>query len=113
MLLKDAITRINYDQSIGIYATAPFSSNSDCRYGDRQFENGGLLDAKVFAINGEQANERISAFDDSVKDIVADDSDLNAARDIWIAEQLIPELEETRQELDALHLVVNAFTRRK
>ena len=59
MKLVDALQSISYDASWGIYAKYPISADSECRYGQTQFENGGLLDDKKFIIDGESATDRI------------------------------------------------------
>ena len=90
MNLADALNRIKYDPSWAIYAEYPLTPESDCRYGQTQFENGGLLDDKEFIINGESANDRIS------NQIDPEDGDEDYQREIAI-ETLIDELNEEQQ----------------
>ena len=59
MNLKEACLKISYDSSWAIYADAPFTDESEARFGQTQFENGGLLDDKVFFANGEVVNDAI------------------------------------------------------
>lgn len=48
--LYEALTEdeFTYDASWGIWAEAPFTRASDCRIGEVQFENGGILDDMEF-----------------------------------------------------------------
>lgn len=52
MNLIDAIVKINPDESWGIWAEYPFVENSEARYGQHRFENGGLLDNMKYFSNG-------------------------------------------------------------
>lgn len=59
-LLKDLVSSISYDSSWGIWAElieGKFTSESQARYGQRQFENGGLLDGFEFFADGVQIRD--------------------------------------------------------
>ena len=63
--LKDLVTAISYDSSWGIWAElidGKFIADSQGRYGQSQFENGGLLDGFEFFSNGVQIQENASEF---------------------------------------------------
>ena len=62
-MLKDLITGIQNSSSWGIWAKGT-EPESEARYGQAQFENGGLLDDKTFIIDGEQANRAMLAYCD-------------------------------------------------
>lgn len=57
MNLQQAIIKIEYAHYWGIYADYPFVPASEARYGPVEFENGGLLDSKVFFCDGIQAGD--------------------------------------------------------
>ena len=57
--LEYALQDISNDSNWGIYASYPLTAQTEIRFGQPQFENGGLLDEKKFVINGESANDRI------------------------------------------------------
>ena len=99
MTLKEVICKGLEDQEQwAIYAEAPFTPESEARIGQRQFENGGLLDDKEYVINGAALNRHDSIFYDYVGGLISDSQEMDAAREEWIAEELIPELETDRQE---------------
>jgi hypothetical protein len=59
MTLADAIVSIEDSSEWGIWAEeidGKFSEDSDARYGQKCFENGGVLDGKIFVCNGYTAN---------------------------------------------------------
>lgn len=55
MLLKDINQSISCDSSLAVYAekiNGQFQLNSECRFGQRVFENGGVLDdCELFMVN--------------------------------------------------------------
>lgn len=57
MTLEEALQNIQYDSSWGIWAELNekgyFDLESEARYGQRIFENGGVLDDKVYVCNGQ------------------------------------------------------------
>lgn len=57
MNLQQAIIEVEYAHYWGIYADYPFSPTSEARYGPVEFENGGLLDDKVFFCDGIRAGD--------------------------------------------------------
>lgn len=57
MKLYEAIIKIGYDDSWGIWAEVPFSPEGEARIGQRIFENGGLLDEKVFFATGTECGD--------------------------------------------------------
>lgn len=62
MTLIEAITNIQYDSSWGIWAElidGQLKPESKARYGQRVFENGGLLDEMVYVCNGETAGDHV------------------------------------------------------
>ena len=60
--LAELIQKIGYDDSWGIWADAPFTPESEARYGQRQFENGGLLDAKEFFASGTRCGDFLTEY---------------------------------------------------
>jgi hypothetical protein len=56
---------LDYSSQWGIYAErrdGKFQADSPARYGQRQFENGGLLDEKEYFLNNESATDHMSAY---------------------------------------------------
>jgi hypothetical protein len=72
--LKELASTISYDSSWGIWAElidGKFTADSKACFGQRQFENGGLLDEFKFFANGETIGDSISEYcddDDDFKD---------------------------------------------
>ena len=62
-LLKTLVTDIQDSPQWAVYAasTAP---DAEARYGQTQFENGGLLDDKEFVIDGATANAALMSYTD-------------------------------------------------
>jgi hypothetical protein len=63
--LKDLASSISYDSSWGIWAElidGKFAPQSQARYGQRQFENGGLLDEFKFFADGEKIGDSIAEY---------------------------------------------------
>lgn len=63
--LIDILTgTLSYDSSWGIYAEkidGEFKPESSARFGQRQFENGGLLDDCKFFLSNESAQDRLDS----------------------------------------------------
>ena len=93
MKLKEALATINYDSSWAIYAEYPLTEDTPCRFGQTQFENGGLLDDKTFVINGESAHDRVQ----DMIDVSVGEEDYQ--REIAI-ETLIFELNDEFEDMD-------------
>ena len=69
--LNDLAASIQYDSSWGIWAKlidGKFSPESQARYGQRQFENGGLLDEFEFFADGEKIGDSIAEYCDGDDD---------------------------------------------
>ncbi|MCY4130071.1 MAG: hypothetical protein OXG15_12630 [Gammaproteobacteria bacterium] len=98
MKLKKAISTINYDSSIAIYAESPFTPNSESRIGQNQFENGGILDGKEWVINGDSANDRSEYGLEEYRD--HDEFEEMVSENI--SDFLIPQLEEERKDREDL-----------
>lgn len=68
MNLFQAIERISYSQQWGIWASldeeGKFSPDSEARYGQKCFENGGMIDNLHFFGNGENIQEFLSEWGD-------------------------------------------------
>lgn len=47
MKIKDLNASIRYDQKWAVYASLPLSVESNCRFGQTHFENGGVLDGFI------------------------------------------------------------------
>ena len=62
MNLQTAIVKIGYDSSWGIWAEIPFKPDSEARFGQGIFENGGLLDDKQFFADGEACGEFVGSY---------------------------------------------------
>lgn len=92
MTLREAILKIGYDNSWGIWAEIPFAPNSEARFGQGIFENGGLLDDKAFFADGERCGDFVSDYLDG--ESVEDWGD-EAAR------EMIAEYEATREQFQA------------
>jgi hypothetical protein len=63
--LKNLVSNISYDSSWGIWAElvdGQFTANSQSRYGQRQFDNGGLLDGFEFFADGVQVRDHADDF---------------------------------------------------
>lgn len=83
MNLTEAITRIQYDSSWAIWADTPFTPDSEARYGQRQFEQGGVLDSKSFFADGIQVGDYIGRFCDWDDALLSDnDAVEEAAKDM-------------------------------
>lgn len=66
MRLIDALLEIQYDSNWGIWAElidGKLEPYSEARFGQKVFENGGLLDDWVFVCNGETAGDHIDEWD--------------------------------------------------
>lgn len=88
MNLREAILSISYDRSWAIYADSPFQPESEARFGQRIFKNGGILDEKKFFCDGELANDAV----ETQIDPSAGDEDYQRE---CAAETLIEEIRET------------------
>ena len=90
--LSELIRRAGYEDSWGIWAEAPFTPDSPARYGQRQFENGGLLDSKVFFASGTRCGDFLAEYcprdDEGNLDYMGEGADA-----------LIEEIEQERKEL--------------
>lgn len=73
-MLRDLITSIQNSSKWAVYADGTEPS-SNARFGQTQFENGGLLDGKKFILDGEQANDALLAFCDGDPDWFAEHGD--------------------------------------
>lgn len=66
MKLKDALLDIEYNSSWAIWAdldeSGQLTEDAEARYGQRIFENGGLLDDKVFVCDGEQIGNWLTRY---------------------------------------------------
>ena len=91
MKLVDAIQKIQYDSGWGIWAEAPFTPDSEARFGQGVFENGGLLDDKIFFADGVACGEFVACYCDG--ESVEDFGD-EAAR------EMIVEYEATREQFE-------------
>lgn len=60
--LSELIQKIGYDDSWGIWAEAPFVPTSAARYGQCQFENGGVRDNLVFFATGTRCGDYIADY---------------------------------------------------
>lgn len=89
--LLDLIAKIQPDDSWGIWAETPFTPDSPARYGQMQFENGGMLDDAVFFADGMQCGDFISEYWEDMPYNEIDNKMRTEA-----AEALIIEKEESR-----------------
>jgi hypothetical protein len=62
MKLSEAITKIDYSDTVAVYAMRPFTPDSEARIGQVVFENGGLLDDMEVFANGEKCGNWIAAW---------------------------------------------------
>ena len=92
MILQEAITKIGYDDNWGIWACAPFTANSEARFGQVQFENGGLLDDKAFFADGMACGDFVGEY--------CDGEDIDELGD-EAALEMIAEYEATREQFEA------------
>jgi len=53
---------VNYSNTEALYLSVSFSEDSDVRFGQPQFENGGLLDEKRFLCTNEQLTDEIERY---------------------------------------------------
>ena len=79
----------------GIWADAPFTADSESRIGQTQFENGGLLDSKVFVGTLYSLSLQIEEQIDEA------DGDMEYQRKVAV-EKLLDELEAERLEAEYL-----------
>jgi hypothetical protein len=82
-MLIDKILNIQYDASWGIWAElvdGKLVPESRARYGQRVFENGGMLDDFVFVCDGEDAGDHLAAWRDDNDELI----------DGWIDEFIDP-----------------------
>lgn len=90
MTLVEAILNVGNSDNLGVYATYPFSSKSIARIGQRQFENGGLLDDMVFFASGSSCQDFIERYmeldEDTGDDFVLDNNMVNEAAETMIEE---------------------------
>ena len=61
-LTKIAAGHSSYDSGWGLYAEAPVTLESECRVGQTQFEQGGILDGKEFFADGIQIIEAMCSY---------------------------------------------------
>lgn len=76
LTLAQAIKSIQYDSSWGIYAEkidGQFRADSPARYGQRQFENGGVLDECEFVMDGVRAGDEIASQLEDVEEDMRDE----------------------------------------
>lgn len=71
MKLSEALVQIQNSSSWAIYATG-HDANSESRYGQRQFENGGFLDGMSFVLDGEMATRALLSFCDGDLSLIDD-----------------------------------------
>ena len=67
MNLSTALKNISYDSSFAVYAEKiddRFVPHSPARFGQVQFENGGLMDDKEFVCNGEAPHDWAASWAD-------------------------------------------------
>ena len=65
--LSEAIQKIGYDSNWAVYAEkidGEFRADSPARIGQRQFENGGVLDDAEFFANGERIGDMMAEGED-------------------------------------------------
>lgn len=86
--LSTLIQEIQYDDSWGIWADAPFTPESDARYGQSQFKNGGLLDKKTYFATGTRCQDFLAEYCGDNREDFADEA----------ARELIDEIEDERKE---------------
>ena len=79
MNLVEAITRIQNDPNWGIWADTPFTPYSEARYGQRRFEQGGVLDDKSFFASGTEVNDYVGRFCDWDDNLLSDDDAVREA----------------------------------
>lgn len=93
MKLIEAIQRIQYDDNWTIWAEVPFTPDSEARYGQRQFEQGGVIDDKEVFASGTRCRDFIAAWNASDEENEEEDV---AYFEREAAERLIEEVEEER-----------------
>ena len=80
--LADLIRKIQYDSSWEIWAEVPFTADSEARYGQRHFQNGGPPDGKEFFATGETCGDFLAENQYQEEDGTVPDEDL----EIFISE---------------------------
>lgn len=90
MTLVEAISKVGNSDNLGAYANFPLSNKSMARIGQRQFENGGLLDDMVFFASGSSCQDFIERYmeldEDTEDDFVLDNDMVNEAAEAMIEE---------------------------
>lgn len=63
-LVKAQLTgnTVNYTSTEAIYLSTPFTENSVVRFGQRQFEKGGIIDNKSFFCHNEAFTDEINEY---------------------------------------------------
>ena len=72
MKLSQALQTVNYESSWGIWAQKVdglFTAESDARFGQVCFENGGLLDCMEFVCNGEHPHDWDNSCNEGLIDV--------------------------------------------
>ena len=62
-MLKNLVVEIQNDSNWAVYADSN-DPEAPARYGQRQFENGGVLDGKHFVIDGQMAAQALMSYTD-------------------------------------------------
>lgn len=73
MQLINAIPSISYDSNWGVWAElidGELKAESEARFGQKCFENGGVADGYVFVCNGEIAGDHVAQWVDDDGDLV-------------------------------------------
>lgn len=73
MNLAEAIVKIQYDSSWGVWAEVPFAPDSEARYGQCQFENGGVLDNKELFTDGVSIGDWFKSWFEDCPELKADE----------------------------------------
>ena len=100
--LRELVAKIQYDSSWGIWAATLFTPDSEARYGQRQFENGGVLDDKEFFADGVQIGDFLANDASFAAEQTEEGEEFEEDRDA-AACFLIAEIEQERQEAEADH----------
>ena len=87
MDLVDAIRTIQYDSGWAVYAQTPFSEASEARFGQTQFENGGLLDGKEFFANGLEIGDWMKNYFEDCPEMLDDEIEVGLGAAMLIEEK--------------------------
>ena len=102
MDLFEAITTITPNPELAVFASTPFTPDSEAWIGQKQPANGGRLDGKEWVGNGDSLHERATP-DPATRS----KEEWIAAQEELLVEELIPALESERLQREQLGILTD------